>query len=105
MAIRSTWPRGKRLSSRKNLLDRVSHVRPPGNELPGQLGQGAAVRTVFAILCLLSVVAGAACFCHSLGGFLVLGVGSALLVDRYLLRLLPWASPVVWRTELALRVS
>ena len=40
---------------------------------------------------------------HSTSGFLLNGPAVALLVDRYLLRLLPWASPVRWRSELAAR--
>jgi fermentation-respiration switch protein FrsA (DUF1100 family) len=37
---------------------------------------------------------------HSASGFVVMGVGLALLLDRYVLRLLPWP-PVAWGKELA----
>ena len=40
---------------------------------------------------------------HSTGEFLVLGLGPALLLDRYLLRLLPWTYPLRWTKELILR--
>jgi alpha-beta hydrolase superfamily lysophospholipase len=40
---------------------------------------------------------------HSTGEFLVLGLGPALLLDRYLFRLLPWTYPLRWTKELFLR--
>jgi hypothetical protein len=42
---------------------------------------------------------------HSTGEFLVLGLGPALLLDRYLFRLLPWTYPLPWTKELSLRAA
>jgi fermentation-respiration switch protein FrsA (DUF1100 family) len=41
---------------------------------------------------------------HSASGFLVTGIGLALLLDRYALRLLPWP-PIAWKKELSLRAG
>jgi pimeloyl-ACP methyl ester carboxylesterase len=40
---------------------------------------------------------------HSVSGFLVTGLGFGLLADRYVLRLLPWATPVAWTREVCVR--
>ena len=42
---------------------------------------------------------------YSAGGFLVTGIGLALLLDRYVLRVLPWAGPPDWRREVRVRVG
>ena len=42
---------------------------------------------------------------HSTGEFLVLGLGPALLMDRYIFRLLPWTYPLTWVQELMLRAA
>src|SRR3954451_15035675 len=62
---------------------------------------GGGMRSLFATLCVLAVLTCAARLCHSLGSFLVLGAGSALLLDRWVLRLLPWPGPIAWRKDLA----
>jgi alpha-beta hydrolase superfamily lysophospholipase len=41
----------------------------------------------------------------SLSGFLLFGLGPALLLDRYLFRQLPWSAPPRWRRELTARVG
>ncbi len=42
---------------------------------------------------------------HSTSGFLVTGPGLALLLDRYVTRLLPWTTPLVWKKELTRRAG
>jgi alpha-beta hydrolase superfamily lysophospholipase len=42
---------------------------------------------------------------HSTGEFLVLGLGPALLLDRYVFRWLPWSYPLTFLKELALRAT
>jgi fermentation-respiration switch protein FrsA (DUF1100 family) len=42
---------------------------------------------------------------YSSSGFLVFGLGSVLLIDKYFLRWLPWSAPVAWRKELAFRAA
>jgi pimeloyl-ACP methyl ester carboxylesterase len=57
------------------------------------------VRIPFALLCQAAILLGAYRWTYSTSGFLVTGVGLALLVDRYAFRLLPLAAPS-WRREL-----
>jgi fermentation-respiration switch protein FrsA (DUF1100 family) len=41
---------------------------------------------------------------YSASGFLVTGIGLALLLDRYALRLLPW-NPIAWKKEVCVRAG
>ena len=50
-----------------------------------------------------ALLAAAFAFTSSTSGFVVTGFGLALLLDRYLTRLLPWNRPVYWLKELGLR--
>jgi fermentation-respiration switch protein FrsA (DUF1100 family) len=58
-----------------------------------------------ALVCHAAVLLAAWRWSHSLGGFLLTGVGSALLLDRYFLRLLPWTGPVGWVKGFAVRAG
>jgi alpha-beta hydrolase superfamily lysophospholipase len=60
------------------------------------------VKTPLAVLSFAAVLLGAFRCAHSASGFLVTGLGLALLLDRYAWRLLPWP-PVLWARELAAR--
>lgn len=60
------------------------------------------MKTWFALLASAAVVVVSYTECHSTGGFLVLAFGSLLLLDRYILRLLP-GPPLLWRREVAIR--
>jgi hypothetical protein len=57
------------------------------------------------ILCHVAVLLAAARYSHSASGFLVTGLGLALLLDRYATRLLPWAAPAAWPKELSVRAG
>jgi fermentation-respiration switch protein FrsA (DUF1100 family) len=59
------------------------------------------MRRVLAFLTHLALLFAAWRCSHSTSGFLLNGPGLALLLDRYLLRLLPWSTPVRWSRELA----
>ena len=54
-----------------------------------------------AVLCQLVIVLLAWRWSYSASGFLLNGPGVALLLDRFLLRVLPWPAPVSQRRELA----
>jgi alpha-beta hydrolase superfamily lysophospholipase len=60
------------------------------------------VRHLLCLLCHLTVLLAALRWAHSASGFLLTGPGLALLLDRYLLRRLPWPDPVSWVKELGL---
>jgi alpha-beta hydrolase superfamily lysophospholipase len=59
----------------------------------------------FAAFVYLVLLAAGFAFSHSTSGFLFMGLGPALLVDRYVLRRLPWPRPVVWTIEVPLRAG
>ncbi len=61
------------------------------------------MRRTFAVCCHALVLLAAFRSAHSLSGFLLHGPALALLLDRYALHLLPWATPVRWTRELAVR--
>jgi len=61
------------------------------------------VRKAPALLCHLLLLLAALHWSHSVSGFLLNGPALALLLDRYLLRLLPWATPVNWPGEASAR--
>lgn len=56
---------------------------------------------IVALFCSLGVLLAAYRWTYSTSGFLLAGPGLALLLDRYVWRLLPWP-PVAWRKELSL---
>jgi pimeloyl-ACP methyl ester carboxylesterase len=60
---------------------------------------------MLALLCHLLVLLAALRLSHSTSGFLLNGPALVLLLDRYALRLLPWAVPVNWFRELAARTA
>jgi pimeloyl-ACP methyl ester carboxylesterase len=62
-------------------------------------------RLLFALVCYAAILLAAFNASHSTGEFLVLGLGPALLLDRYLFRLLPWTYPLRWTKELLLRAA
>jgi uncharacterized protein len=53
----------------------------------------------------IAALAGALCLCRSSGEFLVFGIGTALLLDRYFFRLAPWTLPINWRREIVIRLA
>jgi Serine aminopeptidase, S33 len=61
------------------------------------------LRRTSALLCHLLLLVAALRWSHSVSGFLLNGPALALLLDRYLFRVLPWAVPVNWPREAALR--
>jgi alpha-beta hydrolase superfamily lysophospholipase len=63
------------------------------------------MKSVLSVLCGVLVLAAARSLSASFLGFLVLGPGLLLLLDRYLLRILPWPRPLSWRRELLLRAG
>jgi fermentation-respiration switch protein FrsA (DUF1100 family) len=63
------------------------------------------MRARLALLCHVAVLAAALRGTQSSLGFLLHGPGLCLLLDRYALHLLPWASPVRWRREVVARVA
>ena len=62
---------------------------------------GIALRKSIAVLSHLLLLLAALRFSQSTSGFLFHGPALALLLDRYLLRVLPWATPLRWAKELA----
>jgi alpha-beta hydrolase superfamily lysophospholipase len=52
------------------------------------------VRKVLALLCHLGLLLAAIRYSHSTSGFLLNGPALVLLLDRYALRVLPWAAPI-----------
>jgi alpha-beta hydrolase superfamily lysophospholipase len=44
-------------------------------------------------------------WCHSVSEFLVTALGTALLLDRYYFRWLPWTLPIRWPREIVMRVG
>jgi pimeloyl-ACP methyl ester carboxylesterase len=56
------------------------------------------VRPTFALLCHATLLLAAFRWTDSTGGFLVLGFGLTVLLDRYAVRLLPWSRPA-WLRE------
>jgi alpha-beta hydrolase superfamily lysophospholipase len=62
------------------------------------------LRNVLACLCQGLLLAAAWRTSDSLSGFLLFGLGPAMLLDRYLFRALPWPRPR-WQRELPVRVA
>jgi pimeloyl-ACP methyl ester carboxylesterase len=56
-------------------------------------------------ICYLAVMLAAWYVSHSVSGFLTTGVGLVLMLDRYVLRRLPWPVPIVWSRELLTRAG
>jgi pimeloyl-ACP methyl ester carboxylesterase len=65
---------------------------------------GHAVPKILAVLCHLTILTIAYFHAHSASGFLLTGLGSALLLDRYFLRLLSWPA-MRWKRDLPLHTA
>jgi cytochrome c biogenesis protein CcdA len=61
------------------------------------------LRKRLSILCHLGVLLASLRWSCSTSGLAVMGLGVALLFDKYVIRLLPWGRPVAWKTELCSR--
>jgi hypothetical protein len=64
-----------------------------------------AVKKVLPLLCLLAVLVAAFEWTYSTGGFLVTGLGLALLLDKQVFRLCPWSGPARWTKDAELLPS
>ena len=62
------------------------------------------VKQIIALLCHLAVLLTVFHWTDSTSAFLTTGLGLALLLDRYVLRLLPWP-PFAWKKELCIRTG
>jgi uncharacterized protein len=62
------------------------------------------VKRIVAVLCHLAILLAAFHWSDSTSGFLTIGLGLVLLLDRYALRLLPWP-PFTWKKELCVRAA
>jgi hypothetical protein len=56
------------------------------------------------VLLYAAILVVAARLVYSKSGIVVLGLGTVILLDRYIFALLPWKRPVAWRRELAVRL-
>jgi uncharacterized protein len=76
---------------------------------PGLCADKVEPRSAGAILLFLllyaAILLAAGRLVYSKSGFLLLGVGAVILLDRYVFRLLPWKRPLAWRRELAVRLG
>jgi uncharacterized protein len=61
------------------------------------------VKKPLAVVCYPATLAAVFHFTHSTSGFLILGLGSLLLLDRYAIRSFPWGTRIVWIRELSIR--
>src|SRR5438552_1327717 len=76
---------------------------------PGRRWEMPASRPVVVLLLIFilyaTILGFTAHLVYSKSGFLILGLGSVVLLDRYLFRLLPWKRPVAWARELSIRAG
>jgi fermentation-respiration switch protein FrsA (DUF1100 family) len=63
------------------------------------------VKRLVSAVCHVAVLVLAFRWACSTSGFLVIGLGLCLLLDRYVLRLLPWSGSICWTRELSVRAG